>query len=334
MSVLCYVTSMSSILKNKREALNLDLEQIASTLRVRQNFLVAIENEQYDEIPLEIYARGYIKVYAKYLDVPYDQAIEPYEKYLAIKSRGTESATTSHSYSPSSGNAVDSGKDFLKGRQDIQIEPRDASFDSQREKSAKPWYTRAFTVMTGLILIFVLGFVFYHFSLSDFSDRDDSKKIIVPKTQAKLPVVPQQPDKQDQPSLEGVKSETITGSQLNVPATTDLNKAADTIKENRPSDNSSGRKVEASKPSDDQTSKRKRHALVISAVEQTDIQLLIDGKDIVNISLAPGESRTLSSFKSISGVVPDSGSVRLKFDGKALPAGKPGEAISINLPKN
>jgi cytoskeleton protein RodZ len=337
---------MSLQLKQKREALNLDIKEISSIIRVRENFLRAIENEQYDDMPLEIYARGYIKLYAKYLDFPYEQAIEPFENYISVKTGRPVAIPVSQS---SSTLPADTEKDFLKGREDIHIEPKEVSFDSPREKSAKPRYRIAITLLTALILVFVLGFAFYYFALSDFANNEGSKKNSVPKPQSKPPVATAQTAKQMPPSQDAAQPANQTqpsqdatqpapsADQIKAPAVSNGNKTdvvivPDKDEENKPADSTVAGKAQALKPYDNPNSQRRRHVLVVSATEQTKVQLLIDGNDTVDISLAPGESRTLYAFRSFSAFVPDSGSVKLKFNGKSLPQGKKGESRSFNLP--
>ena len=45
-------------------------------------YIKAIEEGVFSEIPADVYARGYIREYAKYLDVPFPEAVKPYETYL------------------------------------------------------------------------------------------------------------------------------------------------------------------------------------------------------------------------------------------------------------
>ncbi|MCK7508669.1 MAG: helix-turn-helix domain-containing protein [Desulfobacterales bacterium] len=76
---------MRGTLKERREKLGFSLHEIALKTRIRVSFLKAIEEGTYDELPGDVYARGYIKDYAKFLGVPPEQEIDSYEEHLANK---------------------------------------------------------------------------------------------------------------------------------------------------------------------------------------------------------------------------------------------------------
>ena len=76
---------MSKLLKKQREDLGRDLKEVAAHTRIKESCLRSIEEEDYDKMPIEVYTRGYIKEYAKYLGMPIDPALVPYEIYLEVK---------------------------------------------------------------------------------------------------------------------------------------------------------------------------------------------------------------------------------------------------------
>jgi len=55
------------ILKKKRMELGYNLKDIAKTLRIRSDYLKAIEEGTFEKLPVEVYTKGYIKEYAKFL---------------------------------------------------------------------------------------------------------------------------------------------------------------------------------------------------------------------------------------------------------------------------
>lgn len=66
------------ILKKRREELGQDLKKIAHTLKIRYDYLKAIEANSFEKIPAPVYAKAYIKQYAKYLGINSDPIIEKY----------------------------------------------------------------------------------------------------------------------------------------------------------------------------------------------------------------------------------------------------------------
>ena len=58
---------IGSLLRYTREKRNLDLDEIAETLKVRRDYLVAMEEGRFDLLPARFYRRSFLKAYAEYL---------------------------------------------------------------------------------------------------------------------------------------------------------------------------------------------------------------------------------------------------------------------------
>lgn len=58
---------VGTMLKDTRIKKGEELEKIAKVLRIRKNFLEAIENSNYDELPPAPYGQGFVRAYAEYL---------------------------------------------------------------------------------------------------------------------------------------------------------------------------------------------------------------------------------------------------------------------------
>ncbi len=70
-------------LKERREALQLDLKEIANVLRIKLEYLQAIEQDAFDKLPVAVYAIGYIRTYADYLDIEPEPIIEYFSEHLS-----------------------------------------------------------------------------------------------------------------------------------------------------------------------------------------------------------------------------------------------------------
>ncbi|MDP1759635.1 MAG: helix-turn-helix domain-containing protein, partial [Thermodesulfovibrionales bacterium] len=66
------------ILKKKREELGYNLKEIAKTLRIRSDYLKAIEEGTFEKLPVEVYTKGYIREYAKFLKTDPEAVIKAY----------------------------------------------------------------------------------------------------------------------------------------------------------------------------------------------------------------------------------------------------------------
>ena len=99
---------MSKLFRTKREDLGRKISEAATSTRIKESCLVAIEEEDYDKLPIEVYARGYIKEYAKYLNLPVEDGLSPYEKYLEMK-RGPKEKIVATATSDRSGGVIQKG---------------------------------------------------------------------------------------------------------------------------------------------------------------------------------------------------------------------------------
>ena len=56
-------------LKKAREAKGITLEEVAEATKIRRKYLEAIEQDEFQVLPGEVYARGFVTAYLKYLDI-------------------------------------------------------------------------------------------------------------------------------------------------------------------------------------------------------------------------------------------------------------------------
>lgn len=65
-------------LRKKREESGKDLREIAHTLKIRYDYLKAIEDEEFEKLPVEVYAKGYIRDYARFLKIDPEVILKAY----------------------------------------------------------------------------------------------------------------------------------------------------------------------------------------------------------------------------------------------------------------
>lgn len=82
----------SQDLKKRREELGLSLEDLFSKTRVRIIYLQAIENKEFDLLPVPVYAKNFIKIYAQALGVDSEPILKEYEGYLNSQKEQTQPA--------------------------------------------------------------------------------------------------------------------------------------------------------------------------------------------------------------------------------------------------
>lgn len=76
---------MYEYLKNRRIELGKTIEEIAEQTKIKKSYLIAIEEGRFEELPIEVYTRAYIKTYAQTVGVDPQPILKEYEEYLQRK---------------------------------------------------------------------------------------------------------------------------------------------------------------------------------------------------------------------------------------------------------
>lgn len=82
-------------LKNAREAQGLSLEAIEEETKIRRKYLKALEDEQFDVLPGPVYAKAFLKNYARYLKLDVEDVLPEFNRkvkaYASIEDDEKES---------------------------------------------------------------------------------------------------------------------------------------------------------------------------------------------------------------------------------------------------
>lgn len=91
--------NLGQILKEKREEKEISLKKVAADLRIQEEVLKSIEEEEWEDLPEPIFVTGFIKNYASYLGLDSKRALAFYrrgfdeKKYPSKKNPITKSKT-------------------------------------------------------------------------------------------------------------------------------------------------------------------------------------------------------------------------------------------------
>lgn len=77
---------IGSSLKAAREARKLSLEEVEEETKIRRKYLQALENEQYDVLPGQVYARAFLKNYARFLNLDVEEVMIAFDYSSAKES--------------------------------------------------------------------------------------------------------------------------------------------------------------------------------------------------------------------------------------------------------
>jgi cytoskeletal protein RodZ len=72
--------TVGEVLKKQRENLNKSIEQVALDTKIQPRFLKYIEDNDFDKFDSSVYAQGFIKIYAKYLNLNEDRILAIYRR--------------------------------------------------------------------------------------------------------------------------------------------------------------------------------------------------------------------------------------------------------------
>jgi cytoskeletal protein RodZ len=74
------VSTLGEQLRAQRERKGITLEQAAADTRIREKFLKALEDGDYQSLPGTVYTRGFLRNYAEYLDLETDELVVLYQR--------------------------------------------------------------------------------------------------------------------------------------------------------------------------------------------------------------------------------------------------------------
>ena len=74
--------SFGEYLRKERESRSVSLEEISAATRIRKVFLEAIEGDDTDTLPAEVFVIGFLKPYASYVGLDRDEVVLQYKRYL------------------------------------------------------------------------------------------------------------------------------------------------------------------------------------------------------------------------------------------------------------
>ena len=115
--------TLGSYLRDAREARGLDLRDAAQQTRISINYLKAIEEEDFSKLPGEVFVKGFLKNYARFLRLPEDEVVKRYgecSKPPQIAAPTSAPKTDSQKQDPAEMRAVNAE---LKQPEGLSLEP-------------------------------------------------------------------------------------------------------------------------------------------------------------------------------------------------------------------
>ena len=71
--------SLGAVLKNKRKSKGLSIKKVAQELRIKENYVKAIENDQLDQLPTQAHQKIMVKTYSDFLGIDFKELKKDFE---------------------------------------------------------------------------------------------------------------------------------------------------------------------------------------------------------------------------------------------------------------
>lgn len=288
--------------KAKREILGLNLKEVSKLTRVKTSYLDAIEKGDFDKLPVEVYAKGYIREYAKFLAISADIILSEYDDYLEIKRGGKKKEVPEKTDSQDKAAATSDQEQHIENYHTTGI----------------PVYTsthpKSIAYRTILIIPFLFTVVIAYFYL--FNEKEPEMPV---KNNQPTPVIAQQ-------------QETSASSGQNSP---DINTTrAEVIQTSKPAQKTQDLNDNNTKKDKPAAIVKKKHNIEITATDDVWVLVIRDGIEKDSMLMKSGEKQSYSADKSFFLKLGNAAGVKIMYNGKALDTlGGSGQVVSFILPQ-
>lgn len=304
MGVVCNgATLIGETLKKFREESGLSLDDIALKLRIRREHLQALEGNDFEKLPAEVFTIGYIREYARLLNLDSDPLVETFKGLKQEKTVPVEAAD-----------------EIIAG---TSAEPH-----SEDKTTISPGIKIFAAIGAGAIAALILFAVME--GLKNTNNQGTDNRIVVKLTKnvpAETPVVPAQklPEQTEPKPSEVQKNVPLSVNNTAVKAPAEApEKRPEQIKPTAPAVRNNASPV---------TSER-RHKLKIIANENTWLRIETGAGEGQEVVMSAGDSNEWSSRKGFNIKIGNAGGVKLVFNGKDLGIpGEKGKVLQLRLPK-
>jgi len=79
------VEKIGDVLRNTRQVKGISLREVEEATKIRQRYLEALENSDYEQIPGRVYALGFLRNYARFLGLDAQELIERFKAEYPVK---------------------------------------------------------------------------------------------------------------------------------------------------------------------------------------------------------------------------------------------------------
>lgn len=284
------ILSIGEELRKVREEQGLTLKEVQEKIKIRTKYLEAIENEEFDKIPGEAYAKAFIKGYANILGLDGNQFSNLYQQF--IEKRKT-----------------------IESQEDI-VEKKD---DHIRNILHNKFFPIAIMIILLILIVFAIYNVFLLNTQKSISVVDESYQsvLINNKNKTENSVIEQAIEN----SIADTEIEDINNiredREINVPVKNDF------IEKDLLNTGNQSKNITQN------LNKKEKHIFSIVISEKTWVRVITDGNIVYEGTLNMGQVKEFVVQDKIELKIGNAAGVKLKKDGEILgPWGDRGEVIN------
>ena len=168
---------IGDILKKEREKQKLSIQDVEKGTSIRSVYIEALENGEYDKLPGEVYAKGFIKNYGNFLELNGEELVRKFIIEITPVAVEQETPQPENNIPENQIAAPNIGQKY-QNQQNIDEEPK-----SDLKK---------YLVAAVALVVILLGGIFYAFSGSDSEGVEVAQKTNPPAVETKTPSPPVQ----------------------------------------------------------------------------------------------------------------------------------------------
>lgn len=142
---------IGNTLRKEREKQKLSLKDIEQATSIRSVYIDALEKGEYDKLPGEVYAKGFIKNYGNFLNLNGEELVRQF--IMEISAVATPVETAVNETSKNSIAATNVGEKYRNNQQNISTDSAESETDSKK-----------YLVAAVALIVILLGGIIYGFS--------------------------------------------------------------------------------------------------------------------------------------------------------------------------
>jgi cytoskeleton protein RodZ len=157
--------SIGERFEEARKRKGISLREAAEATKIRSDFLGNIEQDKFNFDLPEIYKRGFLKNYARYLKLDPENILTDYSAYLLSKSRGSKKGAELFGSMEVKGSSTEESIDQNAEPSYGRISATTPSSDAEDDSNVEDESDKIFYIKAGLVALGTLALVFVVFGL-------------------------------------------------------------------------------------------------------------------------------------------------------------------------